>query len=124
MPRVEVHHRAVVVAEVPQQPPKPLGPAHAPVGDDEDPSADACARCGPRELRGVGQRVPAARAGVAGEVRVDIEEARARNVPLEVEPAAAAGAPELPATVDELVAQTYQLPPADAGSGTDAGWIT
>jgi hypothetical protein len=59
-----------------------------------------------------------------GEIRVDVEEARAGDVSGEVELAAAAGLAELPATVDELVAQTYQLPPGDAGSGTDAGWIT
>jgi hypothetical protein len=45
-------------------------------------------------------------------------------VACEVEHPAAARTAQLPATVDELVAQTYQLPPGDAGSGTDAGWIT
>jgi hypothetical protein len=41
----------------------------------------------------------------------------------EVQLAAALLFPELPAAVDELVAQTYQLP-LDGGSGTEAGWMT
>ena len=38
---LEVDHRAVVVAEVPEQPPEPFRAAHVPVGDDEDAVADA-----------------------------------------------------------------------------------
>jgi hypothetical protein len=44
-------------------------------------------------------------------------------VTVEVELATSLRFPELPATVDELVAQTYQLP-LDGGSGTEAGWMT
>ena len=40
-PGVEVDHGAVVVAEVPEEPPQPLGAAHVPVRDDEDPVTDA-----------------------------------------------------------------------------------
>jgi hypothetical protein len=65
----------------------------------------------------------AAGAGRRRQILVDVEEARARNMTAEVELAAAVGFPELPAAVDELVAQTYQLP-IDGGSGTEAGWMT
>ena len=58
------------------------------------------------------------------EVGVDVEEARAGNVPRDVQLTAALGAPELPTAVDELVAQAYQLPAGDGGKGSDAGWIT
>ena len=68
--------------------------------------------------------MPATRAGRCRQVCVDVQEARTRNVRGEIQLAAAAGIPELPAAVDELVAQAYQLPPGDGGSGTDAGWIT
>jgi hypothetical protein len=44
-------------------------------------------------------------------------------VAVEIELATALRLPELPATVDELVAQAYQLP-FEGGSGTEAGWIT
>jgi len=60
----------------------------------------------------------------AGEIRVDVEKARARDVPGEVELAPTRGVAELPAAVDELVGQGYQLPPGEGGSATDAGWIT
>jgi hypothetical protein len=68
--------------------------------------------------------MPSSRTGRGRQIRVDVEEARAGNVSLEIELAAAAGFPELPATVDELVAQAYQLPAGEAGSGTDDGWMT
>jgi hypothetical protein len=42
----------------------------------------------------------------------------------EIELAATFGIPELPATVDELVAQAYQLPAGDGGNVTEDGWIT
>jgi hypothetical protein len=60
----------------------------------------------------------------ARKIGVDVEKARTGNVPGEVELAAATGLPQLPAAVDELVAQAYQLPAGEAGSGTEAGWIT
>jgi len=66
----------------------------------------------------------AARAGLRRQVGVDVEEARAGNVPGEIQLAAAARGSELPAAVDELVAQTYQLPAGEGGNATDAGWIT
>lgn len=57
------------------------------------------------------------------QIGVHVQEARTRNVTGEVQLAAALRLPELPATVDELVAQVYQLP-LDGGSGTEAGWMT
>ena len=66
----------------------------------------------------------AALTGRRRQVGVDIEEARARYVSREVELAAASRAAELPAAVDEPVAQAYQLPSGDGGSATEAGWIT
>jgi hypothetical protein len=89
------------VAGVPEQPPEPLGASHRPVGDDEDTRADARSRGGGRELVEVGKRMPSARPGLGREVAVDVEEARARDVPGEVELAAAPGVPQLPAAVDE-----------------------
>jgi hypothetical protein len=68
--------------------------------------------------------MPAARSGRRGKIGVDVEETGARDVSLEIELAPAAGIAELPAAVNELVAQAYQLPPGDAGSGADAEWIT
>jgi hypothetical protein len=68
--------------------------------------------------------MPAARTRWCGEIGVNVQEARTRDVSLEIELAPAAGIPKLPATVDELVAQAYQLPPGDGGSGTEAGWMT
>ena len=56
----------------------------------------------------------------AGEIRVDVEKARARDVPGEVELAPTPGVAELPPAVEELVAQAYQLP-GEGGSATDAG---
>ena len=61
-PAVELEHGAVVVAEVAQQPPEPLGAAHVPVGDDEDALADPGPRGGARRSRpalGSGCRPPA-----------------------------------------------------------------
>ena len=68
--------------------------------------------------------MPAALARRGRQICVDIEEARAGNVSVEIQLAAAARLAELPATVDELVAEAYQLPLGEAGSGADAGWIT
>ena len=64
------------------------------------------------------------RAGLRGQVGVDVKEARTRNVPGEIQLAAAARVSELPPAVDELVAQTYQLPAGEGGNATNAGWIT
>jgi len=63
-------------------------------------------------------------AGLRREIGVDVEEARARNMPGEIQVAPPAGVAELPAAVDELVAQAYQFPAGEAGSVTDDGWIT
>src|SRR5204863_3504962 len=95
---------AVVVTEVSQQPPEPLGPAAVPVGDDVHAFADAGATGrGGEPLRGR-QRMPA---GVLDreirEVLVDVEERGSGNVPGEIELAPALGVPELPSAVDELV---------------------
>ena len=73
--RVELEHGAVVVAEVAQQPPEPLGAAHVPVGDDEDAVADPGPSGCARELVLLRQRMSAPRAGRRGEVGVDVEEA-------------------------------------------------
>ena len=67
--------------------------------------------------------MPTARAGRGRQIGVYVQEARSRDVSAEVELATALRFPELPATVDELVAQAYQLP-FDGGSGTKAGWMT
>jgi hypothetical protein len=45
-------------------------------------------------------------------------------MPGEIQVAPPAGVAELPAAVDELVAQAYQFPAGEAGSVTDDGWIT
>ena len=68
--------------------------------------------------------MPSTRAGRPREIGVDVEEARTGDVAFDVQPQASLGLPELPAAVDELVAQAYQLPPVDTGSSTEAGWIT
>jgi hypothetical protein len=67
--------------------------------------------------------MPAALTRRRREIGVDVEEARAGDVTFQIELPAALGRTELPATVDELVAQAYQLP-LDGGSSTEAGWIT
>ncbi len=112
VPAVELEHRAVVVAEVAQQPPEPLGAAHVPVRDDEDSVTDACPSGGTREVLGLlRQRVTPTRAWRRGQVLVHVEKRRARDVPGEVELAAPAGRAELPAAVDELVAQGEKTKP-------------
>jgi hypothetical protein len=68
--------------------------------------------------------MPATLARRSRKIAVDIEEARAWDVAPEVQLATTLGAPELPATVDEPVAQAYQLPAGDGGNGTEDGWIT
>jgi hypothetical protein len=98
------------VPEVAQQPPEALGPAAVPVGDDKDAFADPGARRGLREPLGRGQRVSALPLDAqVGEIVVRVEERGARDVPLQVQLAAPAGVAELPAAVDEPVAQTPSL---------------
>ena len=103
-PGVEVDHGALVVPEVAQEPPEPLGAAHQPVGDDEHAFADTRAGRLRGELLGIRQRVPAAHARRRREVLVHVEERGARDVALEVELAPPPRAPELPPAIDELVA--------------------
>ena len=110
------------MAEVAQEPPQPFRAAHRPVGDHEDAGADARVPGGEREPLGVGQRMPASTSRRIGQVRVDVEEAGAGNVPGNVELASAVRPAELPATVDELVLG-YQLP-VEGGNATEPGWIT
>ena len=100
-----------------------LGTTHAPVGDDEDARSDACAPGGTGEVFRVGQRMTAALSGRRREIGVDVEEARAGDMSREIELAPTRRAPQLPAAVDELVTQGYQLP-VDGGNATEAGWIT
>jgi hypothetical protein len=111
------------MAEVPQQPPQTFGAAHVAVGDDEDAVTDACLSGCARELVLLRQRMSSPRAGRRRKVGVDVEKACARDVTFEIQIPAALRLPEVPAAVDELVAQGYQLPP-EGGSATEAGWIT
>ena len=124
MPPVELEDRAVVVAEMPEQPPQPFGTAHVPVGDGEDAGPDARASGRSGEVGGRGKRMPASWPRFGGEVAVDVEKARTRDVALEVELASTRRIAELPPAIDELVAPAYQLPPGDGGSATEAGWMT
>ena len=103
-----------------QQPPEPLGAAHGPVRNDEHLVADTCSRCRGSKLLWVRQRMSASWPGRRRQIGVDVEEAGAGDVAAEIELSTALRFPELPATVDELVAQAYQLPP-DGGSGTETG---
>ncbi len=64
--------------------------------------------------------MPAARAWSGGQVGVDVEKARTRDVAREVELTPTPGVAELPAAVDELVAQAYQLP-GEGGNATEEG---
>jgi hypothetical protein len=68
--------------------------------------------------------MPTAQVRLGRQVSIDVEEARAWDVAVEVERPPAAGISQIPATVDELVPQGYQLPAGEGGSGTEAGWIT
>ena len=112
------------MTEVAQQPPETFGSAHVPVGDDEDAVADASTSGRAGEVFAVRKRVAPARTLRCRQIRIDVEEACAGDVAFQIELAAAAGIAELPAAVDELVAQAYQLPVGDGGRATDAGWIT
>ena len=103
MPGVEVEHGAVAVAEVAQQPPQPLGSAQAPVGDHERARADSRPRgCGCELLPG-GERVAPRGPGRGGEVALDVEERRTRDVRLEVGAPPEAGIVQCPAAVHEAV---------------------
>src|SRR5204862_100084 len=53
-PRLEVDHGAIVVSEVPEQPPQPLGSAHVPVRNDEGVVPDSRLPCSVGELLRVG----------------------------------------------------------------------
>jgi hypothetical protein len=53
VPGIEGDHRALVVAEVAQEPPQPLGATHVPVRHDKDVIADTCSRRRARELFGI-----------------------------------------------------------------------
>jgi hypothetical protein len=68
--------------------------------------------------------MPPARPRLRRQIGVDVEEGGAWNVTGQVELAAASGIAELPAAIDELVAEGYQLPAGDAGSATELGWMT
>src|SRR5207248_11068957 len=57
LPRLELDHGAVVVAEVAQEPPEPLRAAHRAVRDDEDALPDPGARRGGREVVGARKRL-------------------------------------------------------------------
>ena len=103
VPRVELDHGAVVVAEVAQEPPEPLGAAHRAVRDDEDARPDPGERRGGGEVVGARKRMAPTQPGRGGEVALDVEERRAGDVPGEVELAPAVGVAELPSAVDEAV---------------------
>ena len=104
-PGVEVDHRAVVVPEVAEQPPEPLGAAERAVGDDED----ARRRSRQRRPRGRSRRRRAADAG-RPRPAAPRDRARRRGTPRPgcVRRGTARAAParvvERPAAVDELVA--------------------
>ena len=118
-------HGAVVVAEVPEQPPEPLGAAERAVGDDEHAGADARAR------RRGGERAPPRAAGAGPRPVTDrSERSRRRRGTRRRECARrgrarrpAAGRAELPAAVDELrtappASLAGDCAPARAGSTT------
>ena len=105
-PEPSVEHSRLIVAEVPQQPPEPRRAArHAlVVGDDERARADARTTGSGRKLLRRRQRVTAAhfrRHRQVRELRVEVEERRARDVPLEVAPAGRRRIGEVVAAVGE-----------------------
>ena len=79
-PLGEVDHGAVVVAEMPEQPPEPLGAAERAVGDHEHAGLDPTPGRRRRELLGARERVAAARPGGRREVALDVDERRAGDV--------------------------------------------
>src|SRR4051812_37416470 len=110
-PGVEVDDGAVVVAEVPQEPPESLRAADRSVGDDEDTVTDPGAPgCGGEPLGGRQGMAPRTGNGEIREVLVDVEERGARDVAGEVQLAPTARISELPATIDELIAHRSSIP--------------
>src|SRR5437763_8091492 len=110
-------HRAVVVTEVAQEPPQTLGTAADPVRDDEHSRADAGARGRRREPIGSGKRMPPLiRNREIGEVLVDVEERRARDVAGEVRLPPPARVAELPPAVDEPIPHSRDCQPGTQGS--------
>jgi hypothetical protein len=107
------------VPEVAQQPPEPLGAADVAVRDDEGAGADAGSSRSGREIVCRRERVSSSRPRRRGQIQVDVEEARTRDVSFQVDLTSAARVVELPPAVDELVARVYQSPVclsrADAG---------
>jgi hypothetical protein len=92
------------VAEVPEQPPEPLGAAHRAVGDDEHAGPDAGAAYSLGERLGTGKGMPCtALDRRSREVFLHVQENRTRNVAREVELPPGPGLAELPAAVDEPV---------------------
>jgi len=97
---------AVVVAEVPKQPPEALGTAHRAVRDNVNAGRDARTPGGSSEALRGGQRMPAGvRHRQIRQVGVHVEERSAGDVAREVELATTLRIAELPAAVDELVPQ-------------------
>ena len=95
--------RALVMSEVAQQPPEPFRTAAVSVGDDEDALLDSGPRGGGRELHRARERVPAGASNrEVGQLFVDVEERRARDVARPVEVTTTARVAELPAAIDEL----------------------
>src|SRR3954447_20516279 len=99
-----VEHRGALVAEMAQEPPEPRGASLAGlvVGDHHALGPDARVGDRPREVVGVGERVPA----LAGprrprEVLLHVEEVRGRDVPLLPGAPPGPGRSERPTAVDD-----------------------
>ena len=117
-----VQHGDVVVAEVAQEPPEPRRAAVHPlvVGDDEDAGSDSRRPGSAREvLLGRERMAPSGIRRRGREVLLHVEEGRAGNVALQVELAAAAGLPQLPAAVDEPVPHASAGEPVDHAASVD-----
>ncbi len=94
----------VVVPEVSEQPPEPLGATSRPVGDHEDARADPCPPGRAGERVRARQRVSgSALDRWSGEVSFDVEERGTGDVTGEVELPSALRLAELPAAVDEAI---------------------
>lgn len=93
------------MAEVGQQPPEAFRTARVAVGDRENAVADAGARSRVGERARLRERVPAPRPRRRSQVRIDVEEARAGDMPREIQLTTPARVAELPTAVDELVTQ-------------------
>ena len=103
-PRFEIEDGARVVSVVAEEPPEPLGAAERAVGDDERLGADPGPRHRRRERVGRRERVAAVQAGRSGELSLEVDEHRSRDVPLAVGAAAGLGVVERPAAVNEAIA--------------------